>query len=581
MADVPSIQWQWTAGPAPARIEDAHALHRSGRLVEAEAVYARYLAAHPDDVLALTNAGALAVGVGNATLAVERLERAVALAPEFAAARHNLGHALTALGRAVDALPHLEQAVALNPALVAARNSLGIALEACGRRDEAIAAFACAVDLAPSFVDAAANLGDLLTRNDDIAGALEAFERALAADPAHLRARTGRAYARVLSGDLDRGRAELEALAATQPADTMPWQTLATVRWWAGDGAAARAAYQRLLALDPQEFDAHVGLAATLLADGRCEEGWRAFETRPDGAFGAPRRFAELPQWDGSPMVGTLLLHAEQGLGDVVQFVRFAALARERVGRIVLACDGYWATLAPLVASAPGIDTVAADPATAAGVACEAAARASVLSLPFLLGTGCATFVDRVPYLAPPVERARRWRARLGARSGPRIGLAWGSYLRRDLAYLTRSRFVPPPLLAPLFDATGAQFYSLQPGPLGGTDAFGAHAGRIIDWTAELGDFADTAALIAELDCVISTDTSVAHVAGALGRSVLMIDRIHGCWRWRMQRHSGPWYPALEIFAQERFGDWTEPIAAACAALRRGTPVLAPQPGVR
>jgi hypothetical protein len=257
-------------------------------------------------------------------------------------------------------------------------------------------------------------------------------------------------------------------------------------------------------------------------------------------------------------------VHGEQGLGDAVQFARFVPQLKARVARLVLLLDGYWAPLAPLLASLAGVDRVVVD---AAGLGRESPlARASLLSLPHLAHAELGT-LPQPPYLAAPADRRDAWRARLAPLASPRIGLAWSVFARDDHGYVTRQKSVPPEALAPILDVPGVAFVSLQPGAAGRTAALGERASRVAPTGEALEDFGDTAALIDAVDLVVTPDTAVAHVAGALGKPVWLLERFHGCWRWRASEERSPWYPTLRIFRQRRFGDWSTPVANAALAL--------------
>jgi ADP-heptose:LPS heptosyltransferase len=258
------------------------------------------------------------------------------------------------------------------------------------------------------------------------------------------------------------------------------------------------------------------------------------------------------------------------GLGDVVQFARFVPEARRRVRRLVFLADTDWRTLAPLVATLQGVDDLCTDATALAALAERPIARASVHSLPYLLGVRVETLPGPVPYLWPLAERQAAWKARLEAIPRPRIGLAWSTQTRsRHAGYLTRQKTVPLSLLAPVIAAARGSFVSLQVGGADKLEPGGELGARMVDLTADIRDFGDTAAIISELDLVISTDTSVVHVAGAMGKPTWMLDRFNTCWRWRLAEDRSPWYPTMRIFRQQRFGDWQEPIARVAAALRQ------------
>jgi tetratricopeptide (TPR) repeat protein len=544
------------------RLAQAFRLHQDGRLSEAEEAYSAYLADHPTDPAALNNAGALALQTGRAKVAVRRFEQLAAVLPAEAPARSNLGFALLSAGRPVDAIFHLERAIQLNPDFAQAYNNLGIALERVSRRREALQAFERALAKDPSHADAAANLGDLRNRSGDTAGARAAFERALAIDPEHPSARAGYVFARALDGDLDGARAALEAHAAAAPRLATFWQALAVLRHWCGDLDRAEDAYKQAAAIDPQDFDARFGIASARLGRGDFDRGFRAFEERPDGRYGPARRFAQLPVWSGANIAGPLLLLADQGLGDVIQFARFVPQARSRVREIVLLADDYWRPLAPLLASLAGVDRLLTDTAAIGRLPSAPVARASMLSLAHLLGVTQASLPGPIPYLSPPADRTAPWATRLAPLRSPRVGVAWAAYARGDYGYVTQHKSVPLAALAPVIATEGVSFVSLQLGAAGDRSPLGPLASRVTDFTAEIRDFGDTAAIISQLDLVVTTDTSVAHVAGALGKPVWMLDRFNTCWRWRLDAQRSPWYPTMRIFRQQRFLDWSAPIEA-------------------
>jgi len=531
----------------------AFAQQQAGKLVDAEAAYAQVLARDPNDPTALINGGAVALARGDITTALARFERAVRRLPANAAAHANLGFALIHAGRDAEALAALDDAIAIAPTHAQAHNNRGIALARLRRGAEAIAAFERALALDPRNVEAAQNLGDQLNGAGDGARAAAAFDRVLAVQPSNAAAASGRAFAQALQGDLAGAEARLVALTRANPQHAASWQTLGAVRQWAWDHAGAETAYRHALAVAPQNRDAQFGIASALLARGDFTAGWAAFEQRADRAGESGEAFAALPHWDGGAWPGTLVVHGEQGFGDVIQFARFLPAARARVARLVLLLDGYRAPLAPLLAHAAGVDavvTAAAQLSPATGMV-----RASILSLPFHLG------MDRIEggsprYLAPPVERAHAWEARMTAVAAPRVGLAWSVLARDAHAFVSRHKSVPPPVLAPLLANSRVRFVTLQPGAAGDPAAFGRDAAAIVDVRAHLTDFADTAALIDTLDLVIAPDTAVAHLAGALGKPVWMVDRFNACWRWRLDGESTPWYPGMRIFRQPWLADW-------------------------
>jgi Flp pilus assembly protein TadD len=542
-------------------------LQQRGRLDEAEGVYASLLAADDDDATVLVNGGVLAIARGDVPTALARLGKAVDVMPANAVAHANLGFALVRAGRDAEALQALDRAVALKPDFAQAHNNRGIALVRLQRPVEARGAFAHALSAAPAFAEAAVNLGELCNRAGDTKAARTAFTRVRHDDPRAPLAALGLAFADALDGRLDASIAALEALVHAQPREAAAWQTLGAVRQWAWQHDAAEAAFRQALVLAPDLRDARFGLASSLLARGRYAEGFAEFEASRAGALPASEALRRLRPWDGQPFAGTLVVHGEQGLGDAVQFARFVPLLRPRVGRLVLLLDAYWEPLAPLLATLAGVDAVTTDDA-GLGELTEVA-RVSFLSLPFHAGATVDTLPAR-PYLAPPPELRTLWAHCVASLPGRRIGLAWSVHARDDHAYVTRHKSVPPSALAPLLALEDATFVTLQPGPDGDPAPLGPLADRVVPLGRDVRDFGDTAALIDALDAVVTPDTAVAHVAGALGKPVALLERFHGCWRWRLAPRTTPWYPSLRIFRQPRFGAWEQPVAEAAAWIAGG-----------
>jgi Flp pilus assembly protein TadD len=551
-------------GGALRAIARAIELQERGRLDDAEAVYARLLAKDDRDPTVLINAGVLAVLRDDMGTAVARLARASTLVPGNAVAHGNLGYALIHAGRLAEALAALDRAVLLKPDFVQAHNSRGIALVRMNRRDEAKRAFEQALVLRPTYTEAALNLGELANQDGDPTVARAAFEPVLARDFRHAVSGAGVAFADALEGRLDESIVALERVVEEHPRAAAVWQTLGAVCNWAWRHEAAEIAYREALSIDPRNREARFGVASSLLSRGRYDEGLAAFEASRASFAPASTALQKLPPWSGDQLAGTLVLHAEQGLGDVVQFARFLPRLSDRVQRVVLWLDQYWQPLAPLLASLEGVDEIVTG--TERMDAGNPRARCSLLSLAHLAQATPGTAWDGA-YLAAPAERIDTWRSRVDATASLRVGLAWSVHARDDHGYVTRHKSVPPETLAPLLDVRGVAFHSLQPGQDGDAAVFGVRASRVVPTGPAIGDFGDTAALIENLDLVITPDTAVAHVAGALGKPVWLLERFHGCWRWRLEAETAPWYPTVRIFRQSRFNDWSDVVTRAAAAL--------------
>ncbi|MEO6566728.1 MAG: tetratricopeptide repeat protein [Casimicrobiaceae bacterium] len=544
-------------------------LQQRGQFADADALYVEVLGMAPDDPTALVNGGVLALARGDVGRAVARLEHGARVAPRNAIARDNLALALLHAGRADEALTASEAAIALQPRLATAHNHRGIALTRLRRNAEARAAFGQAMALDPRLLAAALNFGDRANDAGDAREAALAYDRALTLEPGNLHAATGRAFATALAGDLTGATRALEDTVARAPQHAPAWQTLGAVRNFAWDHDGAEAAFQRASALTSGGASAQFGVASARLGRGDFAAGWQAFEQRPDRAAEVSDSLAALPPWDGGDFDGTLVVYGEQGFGDVLQFARFIPLARRQVRNVVLLLGGDHARLAPLLATldadVPVISRME-DLPTGGRLA-----RISILSLPHRLAIDANGLGMAEPYLHAPGDRLGAWTPRLATLPRPRVGLAW-SVLARDVhGFVTRHKSIPPPTLATLLHQGGGSFVTLQPGREGDPAAFGRDGARILDVRPYLLDFADTAALVAQLDLVISADTAVAHLAGALGVPVWMLDRANSCWRWRGGSDASPWYPSMRIFRQARFGEWSDVgarVATAFAELR-------------
>jgi tetratricopeptide (TPR) repeat protein len=326
------------------------------------------------------------------------------------------------------------------------------------------------------------------------------------------------------------------------------------------DVVPAITSFRRAIDLRPDSAKAHYNLALALLSSGNFREGWTENEWRwLCKGFTTPLRRFTQPLWDGSPLHGrTILLHCEQGFGDSIQFIRYAPLVAERGGRVVL-----WAPpeLLSLMRGVQGVETVAtAEPFPPFDVHCP------LLSLPRALDTRLESIPANVPYLFADPVRTARWKDKVVASAnGLKIGLAWAG---RPTHTNDRNRSIGLKQLAPLAEITGVTFYSLQKGS-SAHHAAGAPSGmNLIDLTDELHDFADTAALIENLDMVIAVDTSVAHLAGAMGKRVWVLLPFSADWRWLLNREDNPWYPTMRLFRQKQIGNWDATIIELARALK-------------
>jgi len=483
----------------------------AGRFEEAAAIFAQLAHAQPKSHGALYNLGNTWLAANRPADAIEPFRRAIRAAPRFAHAHNNLGVALLATGQPALAAASFARAASLDPANPAPRHLAGHALLRAGNPADALPHLKQANTLAPHQAAIITDLADALRRT----GAL-----------------------------LEVAPLAREA-AALAPDRFEAWNNLANALRDIGALDEAEAASRTALRLNPGDGETYYNLALTLLTAGRLEEAWPLWEHRWRGVVGATPRFGT-PPWDGRPLGNaTLYLHAEQGLGDTLQFCRYVPMAASRA-RVVLAVQAPLLKLmATLSGTAELVDLNAPPP--------DFAAHAPLLSLPGAFNTGVSTIPADVPYLHADPVRAAQWATRLHGLQGRKIGLVWAG--NPDFPFDT-ARSLPAALLAPLATVPAISLVSLQVGATARCPL------PLVDWTRELHDFADTAALIACLDLVIGVDTAVIHLAGALGKPVWLLNRFAGDWRWEC-----PWYPTLRQFRQQTPGDWPGVVAAVHAAL--------------
>ncbi|HEX3407385.1 MAG TPA: tetratricopeptide repeat protein [Caulobacteraceae bacterium] len=546
---------------ATANVNLAMALGALGRHAAALASADRAVALDGLIPEAHENRGNALLGLGRAAEAIAAYDQTLALRPAEPHALYNRANALRDLGRLDDAVAAYDATIAVFPNYVEAISNRGAVLAELGRLDEALAAFDAVLALRPT-AEVHRNRGAVLARQRRLVEAVTAYDAALAADPASAQAHSDRAS--VLN---DLGRTA-EALAAADRAIALK-PRLADAHNNRGIAlftqrrtAEARACYERALAIDPDAPEPHINRALSRLLAGDLAGGFEEYRWRWR-ATGARhhRPRIDCPDWEGEPLAGKrLLVFAEQGFGDTLQFVRFVPRLASLGAQLTLLVEPPLKRL--LAASLPDMEVMDQLPADAAFDA-----QAAMLCLPRLTGVTEATVPAATPYLAVDPTAAAGWASRLATLPGRRVGLVWAGAARREHpanAAIDARRSLRLAQLAPLA-AADVQFVSLQ---IGEPAAEAAPPGLgLVDWTAEIGDFADTAALVAGLDLVITVDTSVAHLAGALGRPVWILSRFDGCWRWLEDRDDSPWYPTARIFRQPAPGVWDAVIASVAAAL--------------
>jgi len=462
----------------------------------------------------------------------------VARQPKHAEAHNNLGNLLAEKGQFDEAITTYRQAIALVPNYAEAHSNLGNALTKQGQLDEALAAYRRAIALNPNLPDAQSNLGAVLRTKGQLDEAIAAHRRAIALRPNFPAAHSNLGVALRDKGQLD----------------------------------DAIAAYRQAIEFNPNIADLHYNLAFALLLQGDFQQGWKEHEWRwKFKEFSSTRRNLAQPLWNGSDLTGrTILLHAEQGLGDTIQFVRYVPLVAERGGKVIF---GGQPQLRRLLQGVPGIAKWLA----AGEVIPPFDVHCPLLSLPLAFRTTLESIPSKLPYLFPDPELLRAWRPKLAAYPAQlKVGVAWAGKPTHEN---DRNRSMTLAQLAPLMQVPGARFFSLQKGEPAAQARTLPAALRLVDWTDDLNDFADTAALIANLDLVISVDTAVAHLAGAMGKPVWLMLPFAPDWRWLLDQSDSPWYPTMRLFRQTVRAEWNSVILRIADALSLWTKSQPPATG--
>jgi tetratricopeptide (TPR) repeat protein len=549
---------------AEAHFNRANLLRRAGRHTEALAGYDRALALQPRWAAAHLNRGALLAEQGQEAEAIAAYRQATRIEPENNRAWSNLGNALSALGRHQEAIAALRTALRLAPDSAIGHFNLGNAFTAAGRLWDATQSFMAALVQQPAMVEAAVNLSARLRQLGQPEAALQAAQVAVNIAPALPQAQMALGTAHYDLGHFDAAEAGLRAALALHPGWALALANLGLVLSAQGRLDDALAAYDAAIARAPDEPQALFGRATCLLAMGDFARGWPAFAARgrmPE----ADRRGFRQPTWQGEAAPGgTLLVHAEQGFGDTLQFVRFAPLVAARSGaQVILEVQPE---LVRLMRSLPGIARVMPRGAKLP----RFDLHVPMLDLPGLFAPDLAALAPADPYLAadPALVAAHPLPEGLG---GLRVGLVWAGQSRpgQPQAFaMDRRRSLKLrdfAKLAPLCRDGAISLVSLQYGKP--AEQMQEANLPIIDGLRDISDFADTAAIVAQLDLVIAVDTSTAHLAAAMGRKVWLLSRFDACWRWMQDRRDSPWYPTMSLFRQERPNDWSGPIDQVCCRL--------------
>jgi len=574
------------------QLAKALSLHQQGNLIDAAKLYQQVLEAEPQNVDALNLLGLIYQAAGEFESAITLIGQACALAPDYYAPAVNLGNVYQEAGRLDEAMDTFRMAITINPESAAAYNNLASCLNDKDLHEDALAACVDGLKRDAGMGDLHVNMGNALLGLGKAEESLKSFEKAIkfgGQNNPNAWFNMGNAL-----GDLDRYEEACTAFAkaialedgnpqmlynyanALQQeyrfAEAVPlferaierlpgyvdaYCNLASAYQSLGNAPKAVNLLRQALKDEPDSVDLHWNLSLALLQSGQYQEGWAEYEWRWETpTFADFRREFDKPQWDGGDLDGqTILIHAEQGFGDGVQFIRYAPLVAAKGGRVIVECR---AQLNRLFTSLDGVAQVIDLGADLP----EYDVHAPVMSLPFLFKTAVDTIPAAIPYLKVPSETALAPEDLNG--EGLKVGLVWaGSPTRRD----NLKRSCPMAALADLISIPGATFYSLQVGPFEAQLDELPEDAKVVNLAPNLKDFADTAAALDSMDVLVSVDTGVLHLAGALGKPVLAMMSQPTGFLWMDERTDSPWYPTARLFRQQTIGEWGDVIDGVKGAL--------------
>ncbi|TAF63693.1 MAG: tetratricopeptide repeat protein [Oscillatoriales cyanobacterium] len=519
-------------------------LKSQGKFSQAIAYFKKALVDRPDLIAATTNLAVTLHQIGEFTEAARYYLRAIEIDPDSPQGYNNLGILHQSQGHIAEAVSCFQKAIALNPLYVKALNNLGSILQQQGEFSSAIAYFQQALFATSNYVPALINLGVAMEAKGQPEEAKRFYQQCIYLEPDNPQGYyyLGNLYLKI--HEFASAINNLETALVLQPDSVESLNNLGSALEGIGDIPKAIASYERALKLDAKCGKAHFNLSLALLLQGDFERGFAEYEWRWETEQGKQLEWFPLaqPVWDGSDLAGkTILLRCEQGFGDAIHFVRYASILQQKGAKVVVSC---YPELKRLFQTIYGIEQVVVKVEELP----EFQLQAPLMSLPYILGTNLENIPANIPYLSPPADG----NFSLDSNPNLKIGIVWAGssehlkdFMRStDLSYFLK-----------LLDIPGVSFYSLHK-ELSAGDRTLLNQIPVTDLSDNLKDFADTAAVIAQLDLVISVDTAVAHLAGALGKPVWILLSFVPDWRWMLNREDSPWYPTARLFRQQKPGDW-------------------------
>ncbi|MEG3839477.1 tetratricopeptide repeat protein, partial [Microcoleus sp. herbarium14] len=528
------------------------AVRQQGKIAEAIDFYEQAIAQNPDFVEAHLNKAQVLLDVGEYQRAIASYEQVIKMQPDSTQAYNNLGWLKQQLGEIESAILYYQTALRLDQNLIETAHNLAHLFKQTNQLNEAVAYYLHALQVNPNLTYSLIGLGTVLQQQGKLAEAFNCYQQALEREPNNPEALNNVGAFYHEQGNTKTAISHYRQALNLKPDFVDAINNLAHALVDLGQFQEAFDCHCRALELQPDNATAHLELALTLLLFGDFKRGFAEYEWRWRTPQLSPREFKE-PIWDGSDLHGkTILLHVEQGFGDSIQFIRYAPILRSRGAKVMVAC---YQELMRLFATVGGIEylSVCFEGLPAFDL------HAPLMSLPAIVGTTLETIPANVPYLAPPPE----CKFALSSDAKLKVGIVWaGSPQRRkdNQRSCNLSDFIR------FLDVPEIAFYSLQKN-LSQSDRTLLNQHLVPDLSPHLNDFADTASAISQLDLVISVDTSVAHLAGALGKPIWVLLSFAPDWRWLLDRTDNPWYPTARLFRQNQPESWQELFEEVQAAL--------------
>jgi tetratricopeptide (TPR) repeat protein len=543
-----------------ALFQEAIIIHDEGRYQEAEELFRRVIATQPNTSEAHSYLGNTLRWQGRNLEAEICQRQAILLKPNFAIAHFHLAEILSKQGRYAEAEASFQRAGLLKPDFAKAHYELGILLQGQERLEEAKTSFQRAIQTYPEFIEAHRSLGSVLLALDALEEAEQIFRKAVALDPLVCQSHNNLGKALFAQRRFEDATLCFQQAIACNTASAQAHNGLGAALIELGDLDAAEVSCSQALVSDPDYAEAHNNLALIWLLRGDYQRGWPELEWRWNTAeLSAHIPIFVQPRWDGSSLQGkTIFLWSEQGFGDILQCIRFIPLVRALGARVLFHC---YEPLMRLLTDLPGIDQLIHEESTylpAFDV------QLSLLSLPNALQVTLETIPQDIPYLKVPaplgINESLQQKLQ---QSGFKVGLVWAPKMEVPLL---RKRYCPLDKFAPLFDLPSFCFFSLYKGSQ--IFELEPYAEKLVDIGSHCKDFADTAWVVAQLDLVITVDTAVAHLAGAIGKETWVLLPFSPDWRWLLDREDSPWYPTMRLFRQPSLGNWESVITHVSRALQ-------------